>query len=52
MSKTESKLEPLTESQFHTVWTTAVGEDGYDKSFFRKLFELLSSKKLIKSKND
>jgi hypothetical protein len=45
----DSKLDKLTESQFHTVWTTAVGEEGYDKSFFRKLLEKLFEKKLIKN---
>jgi len=34
MKKT-SKMDELTESQFHTVWTEAVGVEGYDKRMFQ-----------------
>jgi hypothetical protein len=38
MKKT-SKMDELTESQFHTVWTEAVGVEGYDKRMFQNLFQ-------------
>ncbi len=40
-------MDKLTEHQFHTVWTTAVGEKGYDKRFFQALFEKLFESGLI-----
>ncbi len=32
-------MDELTESQFHTVWTEAVGVEGYDKRMFQNLFQ-------------
>jgi NTP pyrophosphatase (non-canonical NTP hydrolase) len=32
-------LQPLSEAQFHTVWTRAVGQRGYDKELFQRIFK-------------
>ncbi len=44
---TKSMLKPLTEGQFHTVWTEAVGRSGYDKKLFQEVLQSLYSKGLI-----
>lgn len=37
-----NKVEnPITEHQFHMIWTGAVGMTGYDKVLFRELLEKL-----------
>lgn len=40
-------MNKLTENQFHTVWTIATDMEGYDKSFFQKLFAKLQEDVLI-----
>ena len=35
----ENKTPPITEHQFHMVWTEAVGEEGYNKKLFQQLLE-------------
>lgn len=44
-------MEKLTEGQFHTVWTEAVGMEGYNKRLFQNVFESLQNKGLISEKN-
>lgn len=46
--KKVEKLEKLTEHQFHTVWTVAVGKVGYNKKMFQNVFEELIERGLIK----
>jgi len=41
------KLRKLTEGQFHTIWTEAVGKDGYDKKLFQNILQSLKDKGLI-----
>jgi len=36
-------MTPLTEHQFHTVWTNAVGMNGYDKQLFRDLLQKMKA---------
>jgi phage/plasmid-associated DNA primase len=47
----ESKMTPLTEHQFHTVWTEFALQAGYenprDKRKFQATLESLKKKKLI-----
>ena len=47
--KLESKIasKGLTEHQFHTVWTEAVGRDKYSKELFQNIFVTLKEKGLI-----
>lgn len=40
-------MDKLTEGQFHTVWTEAVGMEGYNKRLFQNVFESLQNKGLI-----
>ena len=40
-------MKALTEEQFHTVWTEAVGRKGYNKEMFRNILVALKEKKLI-----
>lgn len=40
-------MNQLSEHQFHTVWTVAASQPGYDKKFFTKLLEKLKEKDLI-----
>lgn len=42
-----SALDKLTEYQFHTVWTEAVGRNGYNKQMFRETLTALKEKGLI-----
>jgi hypothetical protein len=44
--------EPLTEGQFHTVWTEAVGMHGYSNFFFQKLFNKMKEKGLLINKEN
>ena len=41
-------MESLTESQFHTVWTEAVGREGYNKNLFQEVLIALKNKNRIK----
>lgn len=41
-------MTSLTESQFHTVWTEAVGREGYSKILFRNVLNALYEQGLIK----
>jgi hypothetical protein len=42
------ETEVITHSQFHMIWTEAVGKDGYNKDLFRNLYiELYDKCKLI-----
>jgi len=48
-----NKMPALSEGQFHTVWTEAVGRKGYDKHLFQSILialkekgEILSSKEV------
>ena len=45
-------MDKLTESQFHTVWTEAVGMEGYNKRLFQNLLESLQDKGLISEKSE
>ena len=47
MSKKIEVIDKLTEAQFHTVWTVAVGKKGYDKKLFQEVFEELIERDLI-----
>jgi len=40
-------MKNLNESQFHTVWTEAVGMDGYNKKMFQEVLKSLQDKGLI-----
>ncbi|MDD4970847.1 MAG: hypothetical protein PHT07_15575 [Paludibacter sp.] len=40
-------MRKLTEHQFHTIWTEAVGREGYNKKLFQNLLEALRDKGLI-----
>jgi hypothetical protein len=40
-------MKKLTEGQFHTVWTEAVGMEGYNKKLFQNLLKSLQDKGLI-----
>jgi hypothetical protein len=40
-------MRKLTEGQFHTVWTEAVGNEGYDKKLFQNVLQALKDKGLI-----
>lgn len=40
-------MEELTEDQFHTVWTMAAKQEGYNKKFFQELLQKLKNKKFI-----
>jgi hypothetical protein len=43
-----SKMPELSEAQFHTVWTEAVGLEGYNKRLFRQVYEnLVKNGKII-----
>ena len=44
--------ETLTEGQFHTVWTEAVGMHGYSNFFFQKLFNKMKEKGLLINKEN
>lgn len=46
-----SALEKITESQFYTVWTEAVGRNGYDKKMFQETLIALKEKGLIIESN-
>ncbi len=48
----ENKLTKLTEHQFHSVWTTAVGMEGYNKKLFQNLFQEMESQNLILPNSD
>jgi hypothetical protein len=47
MSKPKTEMSPLTEGQFHTVWTEATGKPGYDKKLFQEVLKSLKAKHLI-----
>jgi len=40
-------MEKLSEAQFHTVWTSAVGKDGYSKKLFQNVLTELQQNELI-----
>ena len=40
-------MTPITEHQFHAVWTAAVGRPGYDKKFFQDLLGDMIDKGLV-----
>jgi len=40
-------MEPLTEAQFHTVWTEAIGKVGYCKQLFQLVLQNLKDKGMI-----
>ncbi len=40
-------MKPITEHQFHAVWTAAVGRPGYDKKFFQDLLGDMVEKGLV-----
>lgn len=40
-------MKTLNEGQFHTVWTEAVGMEGYNKKLFQNLLKSLQEKGLI-----
>jgi len=44
-----SKMPELSEAQFHTVWTEAVGLEGYNKRLFQQVFVNLVRKGKITS---
>ena len=45
--KIPSAKETLTESQFHTVWTEAAFQEGYNKKLFQSVFNSLKLKHKI-----
>jgi hypothetical protein len=45
-------MDKLTENQFHTVWTEAVGREGYSKDLFREVLISLKKRNLIKEDNE
>jgi hypothetical protein len=45
-------MDTLTEHQFHTVWTEAVGRKGYNKKLFQEVLRSLKEKNLILSDLD
>lgn len=45
--KNNRKMKPLTEHQFHAVWTNAVGRAGYDKRLFQSVLEDMIEKNQV-----
>ncbi len=46
-NKKKEVMTPLTEHQFHTVWTTAVGKEGYSKKLFQETLAELKDRGLV-----
>ena len=40
-------MDKLTESQYHTIWTEAVGREGYNKKLFQEVLKSLKERDLI-----
>lgn len=41
-------MKPLTESEFHSVWTESVGMEGYNKKLFQNLLKKMTANGTVK----